>query len=66
MREDGGLFRVDSGSEEKRGKLPDLGLQLRGLLIGRDGVQIYDAEETLIVILNLYPVAERAQVITDV
>ena len=46
--------------------LLDLGAQLLRLLIDGDGVQIDDAEDALVVVLDLDPVLQRAQIIADV
>jgi hypothetical protein len=59
-------FGIDAAGEEERGDLIDLGAQFGRVLVDRDGVQIDDAEDRLIVILEVDPVLERAEVIADV
>jgi hypothetical protein len=60
------LPRIDARGQIQRGDLFDLGPQLGGLLINRDRVQIDDAEDAFVIVLNAHPVLERAQVISDV
>ena len=37
-----------------------------GVLVNRDGVQVDDAENALVIVLDAHPVLERAQIISDV
>ena len=60
------MLRIDAGCQEHAGDLQDLGAQLGGILVDRDGVQIDDAENTLVVVLDIHPVLERAQIVADV
>ncbi len=66
LHHDRGLLRIDARGQKQRGDLQDLGAQLGRLLINRDGVQIDDAEDALVVVLDLDPVLQRAQIISDV
>ena len=58
--------RIDTRGEKQRGKFADLGAQFIGLLINRDRVQIDDAEDAFVIVLDPDPVSERAQIIADV
>ena len=66
LHHDGAGLGIDAGRQVERGDLVDLGAQLGGLLVDRDGVQIDDAEDALVVVLDAHPILERAQVIADV
>ena len=57
---------IDAGGQVERGHLLDLGAQLGGVLVERDGVQVDDAEDALVVVLDAHPILERSQVISDV
>src|SRR5208282_5898176 len=50
----------------ERGDLPDFGAKLSGRLVERDRVQVDDAENALVVVLDSYPVLERPQIVSDV
>ena len=65
LHHDAGVFRVNTGGEEQSGDFPYLGPQFFGLLVDRDGVQIDDAEDAFVVVLNLYPVPEGTEIIAD-
>ena len=54
------------GGQEQRRDLPDLREQLFRLLIHGDGVQIDDAVDALVVVLQADPILERTQIIADV
>ena len=72
MRRDGGLHHdgaglgVDARGQVERGDLADLGAQLGGRLVKRNGVQVDDAENALVIVLDSHPVFERPQIISDV
>ena len=57
---------VDSDRQQHARQLLNLGVQLLRILIDRDRVQIDDAVDAIVVILNLGPVLQRAQIIPDV
>ena len=56
---------VDADREQHPGEFFDLSAQLRRFLIQGDGVQIDDAVDTIVVVLNPGPVLQRPQVIAD-
>ena len=60
------ILGIDSGGQIERGDLIDFGAQLRRILVRRDGMQVHDAEDALVVVLDADPVLERAQIISDV
>ena len=72
MRGNGGLHHdarmlgSDTRGEKQRGGFLDLGAQLVRRLVNRHGVQIDDAENALVIVLDLDPVAERSEIIADV
>jgi hypothetical protein len=57
---------IDSGGQKKRGDLGDLMAELTGILKGRDGVEVDDAEDALVVVLDADPAFQSAQVVADV
>ena len=54
------------GGDEERGGFANLRAEFRRLLVNSDGVQIDDAEDALVVALNLGPVLQGSEIITDV
>ena len=66
LRHDGGLFRIDAHGHEQRRGFQDLRSQLGRILIHRDGVQIDDAPDALVVALNFHPVLQGSQIVADV
>ena len=66
LHHDGAVLGVDAGGQIERGDLVDLGAQFRGILVDGDGVQVHDAENALVIVLDADPVLERAEVISDV
>ena len=72
MGGDGGLHHnganlgIDAGGEIERGDFADFGAQFGRILIDCDGVEIYDAEDALVVMLDADPVLEGAQIVSDV
>ena len=60
------MLRVDARGQKQRRGLEDLGSQLGRLLIDRDGVQIHDAEDALVVALDLDPVLQRPKIVPNV
>ena len=42
------------------------GLQFGGVLVDRDGVQVDDAVDALVVVLDPHPVLQRTQIVADV
>src|ERR1017187_4297698 len=69
---DGGLYhdgaglRVDTSGQIDGGDLPNLGAKLGGFLENGEGVQVDDAEDALVLVLDADPIFERAEVIPDV
>ena len=59
-------FGVDAGGQVERGDLLDFGAQFGGVLVHGDGVQVHDAENALVVVLDADPVLQRAEIISDV
>jgi hypothetical protein len=66
LHHDGAVLRVDAGGQIQRGDLAILARSFAGLLVDRDGVQIDDAEDALVIVLDAHPVLEGAQVVADV
>ena len=66
LHHDGAILGIDAGGQIERGDLGDFGAQFGGVLVGGDGVQVHDAENALVIVLNAHPVLERAEVISDV
>ncbi len=66
LHDDGGMFWIDPDGDENSGELLDLLSQLGGILVQRDRVQIDDAENAVIVILDCHPILECPQVVSDV
>ena len=52
--------------QQHPGQLLNLGAQLLGILINRDRMQVDDAVDAIVVILDLDPVLQRPQIISDV
>src|ERR1700731_553497 len=59
------MLWVDTYREQHRGQFLDLGPQFLWLLVNRDGVEIHDTVDTVVVILDLGPVLQRAKIISD-
>ena len=55
--------RVDAAGQQRRGHLPGLARQRLRLLPDGDGVQIDDAEDAVMVVLQRHPIADRAEII---
>ena len=66
LHNDGRMFRIDADGHQHAGEFFDLVAKLRGVLIERDRVQVDDAENALEIVLDLGPVLERSQIISDV
>ena len=66
LHHDGAIGGIDAGGKIEGGNLADFRAQLGRILIDCDGVQIHDAENTLVVVLDADPILESAQVIADV
>ena len=58
-------FLVDSDGQQNARQFLDLAVQLLRFLIDRDGMQVYDAVDAIVVILNPGPVLQGSQVIPD-
>ena len=65
LRDDRGLFRIDADSQEQRRGLDDFRSQLGRILIHRDGVQIHDSPDTLVIALDFHPVFQGSQVVAN-
>jgi hypothetical protein len=59
-------LRVDPRRQVQRCDLFDLPAQLGRVLVERDRMQVYDAEDALVVVLYAHPILERAQIIAYV
>ena len=60
------MLWIDADRQQHPGQFLDLGAQLLRLLVNRDRVQIHDTVDTVVVILDLGPVLQRAKIISDV
>src|SRR5580658_7342818 len=60
------MLRIDTSGQEQSRSLQDLRAKLARLLIQRDGVQIDNAEDALVVTLDFNPVFQGAKIISDV
>src|SRR5437879_6042868 len=60
------MRRIDADGQQHPGQLLNLGAQLRGLLIQRDRVQVDDAVDTIVVVLDFGPILQRSEIIPDV
>ncbi len=58
-------FRVNAGRQEQAGDLADPRLQLLGVLLDGDGVEINDAEDIVVFLLTGHPVFDGSQVVAD-
>ncbi len=65
LHHDGRVLRIDARRQEQRRRFQDLRAQLGRLLIHRDGVQIDDAEDALVVALDLDPILQRTQIVSN-
>ena len=59
------MFRIDADRQEHSGKLQRLRAELLGLLVNRDRVQVDDAVNALVVVLNFGPILQRTQIVAD-
>ena len=66
LHHDGAGLRIDAGGQVERGDLENLGAQFGRVLIDCDGMQVHDAENALVIVLDAHPVFERAQIVSDV
>src|SRR5581483_4990066 len=57
---------IDPGSQVERCDLARSSAQGLRVLRQRDGVQVNNAKETLVIVLNLHPLLERAEIVADV
>ncbi len=64
--EDDAFFRVDPRRQIGGGDLAGVGAQLFRVLRQGQGVQIDDAEDAVVVVLQRHPVADRAEIIAEV
>ena len=65
LHDDAGMLRIDPRRKKQRRQFPDPGAQFLRLLIHRDRVQIDDAEDAFVIVLDPDPVGQRAQIIAD-
>ena len=63
---DGGMLGVDTSSDEQCGKLMNVRAQFFRFLIDSDGVEIYDAKNAFVIVLDFDPVLEGAKIVSDV
>src|SRR5581483_11078821 len=68
LREQHAAIRVETGGEEQRGQIERLVVQILRVVVGRDRVQVDDAEERVVRVrvLRRDVLAHRADVIADV
>jgi hypothetical protein len=60
------MLRVDADGQQHPGQFFDLGTKLVRPLVDGYGVQIHDTVDTVVVILDLGPVLQRAKIISNV
>src|SRR5271169_4231315 len=60
------MRRVDTHREKHPGKLQDFGAQLGRFLINRDRVQVDNAVDAIVVVLDFDPVLQRTQIVSNV
>src|SRR5437879_11993605 len=60
------MLRITAGCETQTCNLFEIRPQFLRRLVDRHCVEIHDAENTFVIVLDLDPVAERAQIISDV
>ena len=65
LHDDARVLRIDARGQEKRGKFADFRPQFLRILIHRDRVQIHDAEDTFVVVLDPDPVRQGAEIVAD-
>ncbi len=63
--EDDVALGVDAGGQHRGGDVPGVGFQLFRVLPDGDGVQVDDAEQAFVIVLQPHPVANGAQVIAE-
>src|SRR5439155_21353255 len=66
LHHNGAGLRIDAGGQIKCGDLRDFRAQLARVLIDCDGVQVDDAEDALVILLNADPVFKGAKIVADV
>ena len=66
LHHNAGMLRIDSRCQKQRGQLANLCAKFFRLLVNGDSVQIHNAENALVLVLNLDPIADGTQVIADV
>ena len=66
LHEQGGPFRVDAAGDENPNEATHILAQFIGRVGHRDGVLVDDAEEAVVAILFLDPVADGAEVVAQV
>ncbi len=66
LNDDGRLRRIDSGGNKKSGRFPDFGRQFIRALVNRYGVQINNAKNAFVSILDFRPIFDGAQIISNV
>src|SRR5881397_943854 len=59
-------LRVDARGDKGRGHLADGARQLGGILPGRDGVQVDDAIDAVVALLQLDEPLDRAEIVAEV
>ena len=64
--EDDTRHRIDAGGEQRSGNLPRTGPQLLWILHYRYCVQIDDAIDAVVLRLQLYPIADGPEIVSEV
>ena len=59
------LLRIDAGGEERSRHLAGVVLQLARVLPDRDGVQVDDAEQAIVVVLQLHEALDGAEIVAE-
>ena len=65
LHEQDALFGVDAARQQQRGRLTRAAAQIGRVLAHGDGVQVHHGIQAVVIVLQLRPVAHRADVIAD-
>ena len=58
-------LRIEPAGDQRRGHFPRLAAQRLGVLPDRDRVQVHDAIDRLVLVLQRHPVADGAEVVAE-